>query len=74
MVGAVAAIEDERHHRTIVEPPRGNSSAAVADKLREQHILVRRYDLDPIAGWLRITVGTREQHQRLLAALKEILV
>ncbi len=105
VVGAVAAIEDERHHRTIVdhvvaervwleerlrelgfehspsaanfvfvEPPRGNSSAAVADALREQHILVRRYDLDPIAGWLRITVGTREQHQRLLAALKEILV
>ena len=46
----------------------------VADALREQHILVRRYDFDPIAGWLRITVGTRQQHERLLAALKEILV
>jgi histidinol-phosphate aminotransferase len=56
-----------------VRPPAGQHAAAVADALREQHILVRRYDLDPIAGWLRITIGTREQHERLLQALKEIL-
>ena len=56
-----------------VKPPRGQSGPAMADALREQHILVRRYDLDPIAGWLRITIGTREQHERLLQALKEIL-
>jgi len=55
-----------------VKPPR-ISAAAVADALREQRILVRRYDLEPIAGWLRITIGTREQHERLLVALKEIL-
>ena len=55
-----------------VKPP-GVSAAAVADALREQRILVRRYDLEPIAGWLRITIGTREQHDRLLSALKEIL-
>jgi histidinol-phosphate aminotransferase len=104
IVAAVAAIEDEAHHRKIVghvvserawlagrlreqgftlspseanfvfvKPPLGRSGASVADALREQHILVRRYDLDPIAGWLRITIGTREQHERLLAALKEIL-
>jgi histidinol-phosphate/aromatic aminotransferase/cobyric acid decarboxylase-like protein len=34
---------------------------------------VRRYDREPIAGWFRITIGTRRQHERLLAALKEIL-
>jgi histidinol-phosphate aminotransferase len=104
IAAATAAVEDEDHHRRIVEhvvsgrawltggleklgfevspsqanfvfvkPPAGQSGAAVADALREQHILVRRYDLDPIAGWLRITVGTREQHERLLQALKEIL-
>lgn len=103
IAAAVAAIEDEGHHRKIVDfvvterewltgelrglgfdispsqanfvfvkPPR-ISGAAVADALREQRILVRRYDLEPIAGWLRITVGTRAQHERLLAALKEIL-
>ena len=57
-----------------VEPPAATPQRRVADALREQHILVRRYDLDPIAGWLRIIVGTREQHERLLAALKEILI
>jgi len=104
IAAAVAAVEDEDHHRRIVEhviserasltaglrglgfdispsqanfvfvkPPAGQSAAAIADALREQHILVRRYDLDPIAGWLRITIGTHEQHDRLLQALKEIL-
>ena len=104
VVAAVAAMEDEEHHRRIVDhvvserawltgrlvelgfesaPSHANfvfarpagpaGGAAVADALREQRILVRRYDLDPIAGWLRITVGTRQQHERLLAALKEIL-
>jgi histidinol-phosphate aminotransferase len=103
IAAAVAAIEDEGHHRKIVDfvvaergwlgerlaelgfesspsqtnfvfvrPPR-LSGAAVADALREQRILVRRYDLEPIAGWLRITIGTRAQHERLLAALKEIV-
>ncbi len=104
IAAAVAAIQDEDHHRVIVDhvvaerswledtlrasgfelspsaanfvfvkPPAGSSAAAVADALRERRILVRHYDRDPIAGWFRITVGTRVQHERLLAALKEIL-
>ena len=56
------------------QPPPGSSAGAVADALREQRILVRHYDREPIAGWLRITIGTRDQHERLLEALKEILV
>ena len=105
IVAATAAIEDEEHHRKIVDyvvaerrwlelqlhelgfehspseanfvfvkPAIGNVAAAVVDALREQRILVRHYDRDPIAGWLRITVGTRDQHERLLAALKEFLI
>jgi histidinol-phosphate aminotransferase len=103
IAAAVAAIDDEAHHRKIVDfvvaerewlagrlgeqgfdmlpsqanfvfvRPPSSTAAAVADALREQRILVRRYDLEPIAGWLRITVGTRADHERLLAALKEIL-
>jgi histidinol-phosphate aminotransferase len=104
IVAATAAIQDEEHHRAIVDhvvserswleqqlrdlgfgltpsaanfafvrPPAGSSAAAVADALRERRILVRHYDREPIAGWFRITVGTRIQHERLLAALKEIL-
>lgn len=48
-------------------------AAHVAAALRERKILVRHYDRDPIAGWIRVTVGTREQHSRLLDALKEVL-
>lgn len=57
-----------------VKPPTGNHAAAVADALRERRMLVRHYDREPIAGWFRITVGTRDQHERLLEALKEILI
>jgi histidinol-phosphate aminotransferase len=56
-----------------VQPPSGNTAAAVADALGERRILIRHYDREPIAGWFRITVGTRDQHDRLLAALKETL-
>jgi histidinol-phosphate aminotransferase len=48
-------------------------AAGVAEALRERKILVRHYHREPIADWLRITVGTRSQNERLLAALKEIL-
>jgi len=53
------------------KPPK--PALEVATALRERKILVRHYDREPIAGWLRITVGTEDQHARLLAALKEIL-
>jgi len=56
-----------------VKPPLSASAAAVADALRERRVLIRHYDRELIAGWFRITIGTREQHERLLTALKEIL-
>jgi histidinol-phosphate aminotransferase len=52
-------------------PPR--PAIEVVEALRQRKILVRHYDREPIAGWIRITVGTREQHEKLLAALKENL-
>jgi histidinol-phosphate aminotransferase len=53
------------------KPPR--PAIEVVTALRQRKILVRHYDREPIAGWLRVTVGTEDQHARLLAALKEIL-
>jgi histidinol-phosphate aminotransferase len=53
------------------KPPQ--PAAEVAAALRERRILVRHYDREPIGGWLRITVGTQQQHERLQVALKEIL-
>jgi len=104
IVAAVAAIDDEVHHRKIVDyvvsergwleeqlrelgfehspsaanfvfvkPSRGPSAAAVVDALRERRVLIRHYDREPIAGWFRITIGTRDQHQKLLRALEEVL-
>ena len=102
IVAAVAAIEDEEHHRRLIDAVvhnRGELGAALAGMgfdvvpsatnfifarppkpaaevvaaLRERKILVRHYDREPIAGWIRITVGTRDQHEKLLTVLKEAL-
>jgi histidinol-phosphate aminotransferase len=102
IVAAVAAIEDEEHHKKVVDevvrnrgtlsdslermgfelvPSSSNfvfvkppePASGVVGALRERKILVRHYDREPIAGWIRITIGTREQHEKLLGALKEIL-
>jgi histidinol-phosphate aminotransferase len=53
------------------QPP--GDARKVVDQLRRYRILVRHYEREPITGWLRITIGTREQHEQLLAAFKEIL-
>ncbi|MDE3164778.1 MAG: histidinol-phosphate transaminase, partial [Acidobacteriota bacterium] len=49
----------------------GSRAIEVRDRLREQAILVRDRSYEA-AGCVRITVGTREQTRRLLAALEEI--
>ena len=45
---------------------------ALAAWLREQAIIVRHFDAPRISDYLRITVGSDEQIQRLLAALTEL--
>jgi histidinol-phosphate aminotransferase len=54
-------------------PPAGYDSGALQAALRERRILVRHYEREPIAGWFRVTVGTREQHETLLDALGEVM-
>lgn len=44
--------------------------ADLAQALRQQHILVRRFALPRIEDFLRITVGTPEECQRLLDSLR----
>ncbi len=45
---------------------------ALATQLRERAIIVRHFDAPRISDYLRITVGSREQIDKLLAALKEL--
>ncbi len=45
----------------------------IFDKLVERNIYVRYWDLPGIENKLRISVGTKEQNDTLLSALKEIL-
>ena len=54
-------------------PPADHDAQAVARGLQERKVLVRHYDRSPVAGWFRVTIGTREQHERLLEALLEVM-
>jgi len=57
----------------LARPPADHDAQAVARALKERRVLVRHYDRAPISGWFRITIGTREQHERLLEALLEVM-
>ena len=50
-----------------------NESGALYEKLAERGIYVRFWNTNSLADKLRITVGTREDNDKLIAALKEIL-
>jgi histidinol-phosphate aminotransferase len=52
---------------------RGCKAGEVYDKLVEQNIYVRYFDAPVLGDKLRITVGTSEQNDKLIEALKEIL-
>ncbi len=47
--------------------------ADLAQALRERAVLVRHFKLPRIDDFLRITIGTPDQHRSLLTALEEIL-
>jgi histidinol-phosphate aminotransferase len=51
----------------------GLEGAALATSLRQRAVIVRHFSAPRIADYLRITVGTDEQIDRLLSALSEIL-
>jgi len=48
-------------------------ASVIYDKLVQQNIYVRYFDLPGLKDKLRITVGTSEQNDKLILALKEIL-
>ena len=42
-------------------------------KLKEKGVLVRHFDVDRIRDYIRITIGSAEQMQKFVGAVKEIL-
>ncbi len=50
--------------------PAANNAAELAQKLREQKILVRYFSAPRVNEFLRITIGTDEQMQRMIEVLK----
>jgi histidinol-phosphate aminotransferase len=50
-----------------------HNSGQIYDKLVQRNVYVRYFDLPGLKNKLRITVGTAEQNDKLLGALKEIL-
>ncbi len=57
------------HANFVFARPKDGDASAVAAKLREQGIIVRHFDKPRINEYLRITVGTQAQHERLIDAL-----
>jgi len=54
-------------------PPEGVPAAGVFRGLRERRVLVRHFEKAPLDGWLRITIGTREQLGAVLSGIAEVL-
>jgi len=62
------------HANFVFARPKDGDASAVASALREQGIIVRHFDKPRIAEYLRITIGTAEQNNRLIDALKTLQV
>ena len=60
------------HANFIFARPQDGNASEVADALREQGIIVRHFDKARISEYLRITIGTAAQHERLIEALTAI--
>ncbi|SJN23764.1 histidinol-phosphate transaminase [Psychrobacter sp. JB385] len=60
------------HANFVFARPKEGNASAVASALREQGIIVRHFNKPRINEYLRITVGTAEQNQRLITALKAL--
>ncbi len=58
------------HTNFIFTRPTNGDASAVASKLREQGIIVRHFDRPRTQEYLRITIGTAEQQERLVSAIK----
>jgi histidinol-phosphate aminotransferase len=57
----------------VLAKTKGGKAADIYENLVQRNIYVRYFDLPGLSDKLRITVGTSEQNDKLISALKEIL-
>lgn len=60
------------HANFVFARPKEGNAAEIAAMLREQGIIVRHFKIPRINDYLRITVGTEAQIQRLMTALSKV--
>ena len=65
-------VTDSRTNFVFAAPPK-IGGRRYYEELRERGILVRHFDKDRIRGYVRITIGTRQQMEALISATKEIM-
>ena len=61
------------HANFVLAESKNCKASEIYDKLVQRNIYVRYFDLPGLSNKLRITVGTSEQNDKLVLALKEIL-
>ncbi|MEN6336387.1 MAG: histidinol-phosphate transaminase [Phycisphaerales bacterium] len=66
------AVRDS-HSNFVFAQAKGGSAGPIQEKLGQRNIFVRYWNQPGIADKMRISVGTSQQNERLIAALKEIL-
>ena len=66
------AVVDSEANFLFVSAP-NMTGAEYQQKLRERNILIRYFDQPRIRNFVRITIGSREQMEKLIEATKEIL-
>ena len=57
----------------LTRPPEGVSAVALKAGLEARRILIRHFAKAPLDGWLRITIGTRDEMVRVLKAIQEVI-
>jgi len=63
----------DSHSNFVFAQVKTGSAARIHEQLAQRNIFIRYWNAPGISDKLRISVGTKEQNARLLAALREML-
>jgi histidinol-phosphate aminotransferase len=70
---AMGFVVGDSHSNFVFAKARNGSAAQIHEQLAQRNIFVRYWNAPGIEDKLRISVGTKEQNERLITALREIV-